>query len=123
MLIKRTATWLFAWGALLWASMALEYGSGTPAGHGDGDHEQEAGESDHSHGGSEETALRVPQHFTQNLTLGWDLLSRGEQPRLGLQFNIENLTDNVYKVAQESVFSPGQFYIPRLFSGSVKIRF
>ncbi|OFV93333.1 MAG: hypothetical protein A3H28_09485 [Acidobacteria bacterium RIFCSPLOWO2_02_FULL_61_28] len=107
----------------LWASMALEYGSGTPAGHGVGDHEQEAGESDHSHGGSEETALRVPQHFTQNLTLGWDLLSRGEQPRLGLQFNIENLTDNVYKVAQESVFSPGQFYIPRLFSGSVKIRF
>ena len=65
----------------------------------------------------------VPQHFTQNLTVGLDLPRDGDRPQLGLQFNIENLTDNAYKVAQPSVFSPGQFYIPRLFSGSVKLYF
>ena len=66
---------------------------------------------------------RVPSHFTQNLTLGWDAIRNGEQAHLTFQFNIENLTDNVYRVAQENVFSPGQYSIPRLFSGSVKIRF
>ena len=75
------------------------------------------------HGQAEATLERVPQHFTQNLTAGWDLLRNGEQPRLSLQFNVENLTGNVYKVAAESVFSPGQFSIPRLFSGSMKIHF
>ena len=101
----------------LWSSMSFEYGSGTPMGSHAGGHAHEDEAMD------EPVPERVPQHFTQNLTLGWDLLSKGEQPRLGLQFNIENLSNNVYKVAQESVFSPGQFYIPRLFSGSVKIRF
>ena len=66
---------------------------------------------------------RVPQHFTQNLTVGWDMLRDGEQPRLSLQFNIENLTDNLYQKTAPSVFSPGEFYIPRLFSGSMKIHF
>ena len=42
---------------------------------------------------------RVPQHFTQNLT------------------------DNLYQKTAPSVFSPGEFYIPRLFSGSMKIHF
>ena len=66
---------------------------------------------------------RVPEHFTQNLTLGWDAWCQGEQPRLRFQFNIENLSNNLYKVAQESVFSPGQYSIPRMFSGSIKIHF
>ena len=66
---------------------------------------------------------RVPQHFTQNLSIGWDILRDGEQPRLSLQFNVENLTDNVYRKTAPSVFSPGEFYIPRLFSGSMKIHF
>ena len=102
----------------LWSSIAFEYGSGTPLGsHGGGHaHDEEQTEE-------QPMAERVPSHFTQNLTLGWDAIRNGEQPRLTLQFNIENLSDNLYRVAQESVFSPGQYSIPRLFSGSVKIRF
>ena len=102
----------------LWTSMVFEYGSGTPMG-------SHAGGHAHDEEGMEGSSLpeRVPEHFTQNLTIGLDLLRNGEQPRLGLQFNIENLSNNLYKVAQESIFSPGQYSIPRLYSGSVKIRF
>ena len=68
-------------------------------------------------------AERCPEHFTQNLSLGWDAVRNGDQPRLSLQFNLENLTDNVYLISKESTFVQGQYSIPRLFSGSVKIRF
>ncbi|OFW10492.1 MAG: hypothetical protein A3G20_07860 [Acidobacteria bacterium RIFCSPLOWO2_12_FULL_59_11] len=105
-------------GSGLWASMAFEYGSGTPVGSHAGGHAHDEASSM-----AEPVPERVPEHFTQNLTLGWDVLRNGEQPRFSLQFNIENLSDNVYRVAQESVFSPGQYSIPRLFSGSVKARF
>ncbi len=107
----------------LWASLAFEYGSGTPLGHGIGEDVHEAAEADHTRAMAEGGVARVPQHFTQNLTLGWDAGRNGEQPRLRFQFNIENLSNNLYKVAQESVFSPGQYSIPRLFSASVKIHF
>ena len=40
-----------------------------------------------------------------------------------LQFNVENLTNNVYKVSQESAFSPGEYFHPTFVSGSMKIRF
>jgi outer membrane receptor protein involved in Fe transport len=105
----------------LWTSMSLEYGSGTPGGHEDGGHED--GE-DHEHapvaGGC---SLRCPEHFTQNLSIGWDAVRNGERPRLSLQFNVENLTNNVYLISKESTFVQGQYYIPRLFSGSLKFRF
>lgn len=94
----------------LWAGMTFEYGSGTPT---------EAAPMM----GMAMTEARVPEHFTQNLTIGMDVLRHGERSRLGFQFNMENLTNNVYKVAQESIFSPGQYYNPRFFSGSIKIRF
>ncbi|MBI4456038.1 MAG: TonB-dependent receptor [Acidobacteria bacterium] len=97
----------------LWTSLVLEYGSGTPT-------EME------EHEGTEVTAAvpeRVSPHFTQNFSIGVDLLRKSEKSRFSLQFNVENLTDNVYKVAQENIFSPGQFYTPRVFSGSLKVRF
>lgn len=101
----------------MWASMAFEYGNGTPT-------EAEPQEGSSMPGMAMAMAQdRVPGHFTQNLTLGMDVLRNGEHPRLGLQFNIENLTNNVYKVAQESVFSPGEYFNPRFYSGSVKIYF
>ena len=107
----------------LWASMAFEYGSGTPGSHG-AEGELEAGEADHEHGPvAGGCAARCPEHFTQNLSLGWDAIRKGDQPRLTLQFNIENLTDNVYLISKESTFVQGQYSIPRLFSGSLKIRF
>ncbi len=108
----------------LWASMAFEYGSGTPGSEGGGEDEHGAEEAEHGHGpivgGCD---LRCPEHFTQNLTLGWDALSSGDVPRLTFQFNIENLTDNVYLISKESTFVQGQYSIPRLFSGSIKFRF
>ena len=39
------------------------------------------------------------------------------------QFNVENLTNNIYVVARESIFTPGQYSIPRMYSGSIKVRF
>jgi hypothetical protein len=57
------------------------------------------------------------------LSLGWDAISDGERPRLTLQFNIENLTNNVYLISRESTFVQAQYSIPRLVSGSLKIRF
>jgi len=97
----------------LWASMAFEYGSGTPI---------EAEDA--------EVAVlplpirsRIPGHFTEDVTIGADILRHADRPRLGLQFNIENLSNNVYKVSQESVFSPGEYFHPRFFSASMKVHF
>jgi hypothetical protein len=108
----------------LWTSTGFEFGSGSPGGHAAGDHAEHGEEAGHSHapvaGGC---AVRCPEHFTQNLSIGWDVLRTRERPRLSLQFNIENLTDNVYLISKESTFVQGQYYIPRLFSGSLKFRF
>jgi len=96
-----------------WAGMTFEYGSGTPT------------EAEEEEGASMEAPvpLRVPAHFTQNLTVGVDLFRRRDRSWLGLQFNVENLTNNVYKVSQESVFSPGEYFNPRFYSGSLKVHF
>jgi outer membrane receptor protein involved in Fe transport len=107
----------------LWTSLTLEYGSGTPAGHGVGDHEHEAGEAGHDDAGAGGTAARVPQHFTQNLAVGWDVPGANDQRRISLQFNVENLTNSPYVVAKESPFTPGQYSIPRLFSASIRLHF
>jgi outer membrane receptor protein involved in Fe transport len=108
----------------LWTSMGFEYGSGTPGAHGSREDAHEEGEADHEHapvpGGC---GVRCPEHFTQNLSVGWDAVRNGERPRVSLQFNIENLTNNVYLISKESTFVQGQYYIPRLFSGSLKFRF
>jgi outer membrane receptor protein involved in Fe transport len=42
---------------------------------------------------------------------------------VGLQFNVENLTNNVYLVSKESTFVQGQYSIPRMYSGSLRFRF
>jgi outer membrane receptor protein involved in Fe transport len=91
-----------------WAGMTFEYGSGTPT-----ENEAEEGAA----------PLRVPGYFTQNLTVGVDLFRHQDRQRIGLQFNIENLTNNVYKVSQENTFSPGEYFNPRFYSGSLKLHF
>lgn len=106
----------------LWSFLALEYGSGTPGTH-SGGHEHES-EDAHEHASvAGACGVRCPDHFTQNLTIGWDALTSNDQPRLTLQFNVENLTDNVYLISKESTFTQGQYSIPRLISGSLRIRF
>ncbi|PYS47609.1 MAG: hypothetical protein DMG13_27475 [Acidobacteria bacterium] len=97
----------------LWGGMTFEYGSGTPT-----EAEDEEGAPM-----AEPVPLRIPGHFTQNVAIGVDLPRHRERSGLGLQFNVENLTNNVYKVSQESVFSPGEYFNPRFYSGSLKIHF
>ena len=95
----------------LWASMAFEYWSGTPI------------ETEDEGNLPAVLPRRVPGHFTQNVTLGVDVPRHADALRIGLRFNIENLTNNIYKVSQESVFSPGEYCHPRYFSGSMKVNF
>jgi len=108
----------------LWTSMAFEYGSGTPGEHEDAGHESADEEPGHAHapvvGGCE---TRCPSHFTQNLTIGWDVTPNAEQRGVSIQFNIENLTDNVYLISKESTLVQGQYFSPRLFSGSIRLHF
>lgn len=117
----------------LWAGTALEYGSGTPMGHGGG-HDHGAAEEGHDEGehGAEEAehtesggaAARVPGHFTADLSFGIDVVREAKgQPRLSFQIDIRNIADNVYLIAQEGVFTPGQYYIPRLISATATVTF
>jgi outer membrane receptor protein involved in Fe transport len=107
----------------LWGAVALEYGSGTPGGHGAGDHAHEDGEAHEHATGPGLCGTRCPSHFTQNVTIGWNATSNGSRPRLSLQFNIENLSNKVYLISKESTMVQGQYSIPRLFSGSLKFGF
>jgi hypothetical protein len=90
----------------LWAGSTIEYGSGTPT-------EREDAEA------------RVPGHFTATVSFGVDLLRRpaATRARLSLQMDVENITNNLYLVAQESEFAAGQYSIPRLVAASAKVRF
>jgi outer membrane receptor protein involved in Fe transport len=105
------------------ATVALEYGSGTPGGHAAGDHGHEEGEAQDHPTVPELCGTRCPSHFTQNVSIGWNAASNGNRPRLSLQFSIENVSNNIYLLSKESTMVQGQYSIPRLFSGSLKIRF
>jgi outer membrane receptor protein involved in Fe transport len=91
-----------------WISPALEYGSGTPAAL--------------RHANGEESLVRLPAHLVVNCYAGVDLF-RKEKRRVGFQFNIENATDRIYRVAKESEFTPVQYAPPRFLSGSVRFYF
>jgi outer membrane receptor protein involved in Fe transport len=111
-------------GTGLWTGTAMEYGSGTPMGHGGAAHEHAAGEADHTHAQATSTAPRVPGHFTANLSFGLNAFPNARRgPRLSLQLDIENLTNNTYRIAQEGEFSPAQFAAPRLIAATTRIRF
>jgi outer membrane receptor protein involved in Fe transport len=90
------------------ASGALEYGSGTPATLRDAN--------------GEERLVRLPEHTVANLYFGVELF-RKERRGLGLQFNVENLTNRVFQIAKESEFTPAQYSPPRFLSGSMRVRF
>ena len=108
----------------IWLGTALEYGSGTPMGHGGGAHEHAPGTPAHEHAVSAGAAPRVPEHFTANLSAGINLLTDGRRrSRLLLRLDIENIADNVYVIAREGEFSPAQYATPRLISATARIRF
>jgi hypothetical protein len=50
-------------------------------------------------------------------------VSNGTRSSLSLQFSIENLSNNVYLFSKESTMVQGQYSIPRLVSGAVKLGF
>ncbi len=108
----------------LWGGSAIEYGSGTPMGHGGPGHEHAPGEADHEDVQSSGGPPRVPGHFTADATIGINLMRDARRrARLALQLDIENIFDNVYLIAQEGEFSPAQFSIPRLLSFTARVRF
>jgi hypothetical protein len=107
----------------LWLSGAIEYGSGTPMGHGAAhDHGDGAGVLGHPAPAAD--PARVPGHFTADASFGVDLLrAASRRSTLTLQLDLENIADNVYVIAQEGEFSPSQFSHPRLFSVTARWRF
>lgn len=107
----------------LWSSVAIEYGSGTPGGHGGGDHEHADGEAHEHAAGPGLCGTRCPSHVTGNLSIGWNATASSARPHATLQFNVENLANSVYLLSKESTMVQGQYSIPRLISGSLKIRF
>jgi hypothetical protein len=108
----------------LWSAVAFEYGSGTPGDHGDGGHDHGDGEEAHGHAsGPGLCGTRCPSHFTQNVSIGWNASGAGSRPQISLQFTVENLSNNVYLISKESTMVQGQYSIPRLWSGSLKIGF
>lgn len=107
----------------LWGAVGFEYGSGTPGGHGDGDHAHEDGEAHEHASGPGLCGTRCPSHFMQNVSIGWNASASGSRPQVSLQFTAENVSNNVYLISKESTMVQGQYSIPRLLSGSLKIGF
>ena len=66
---------------------------------------------------------RCSSHFTQNITVGWNAPSNGNRPDVSLQFTVEDVSNKVYLLSKESTMVQGQYSIPRLFSGALKIGF
>jgi outer membrane receptor protein involved in Fe transport len=65
---------------------------------------------------------RVRPRTVLNLSIGADLLQR-ERTSLNVQFDIQNLTNELFLYNFESVFSGTHVGFPRLFSGRVAVRF
>ena len=107
----------------LWGAVLVEYGSGTPGGHGSGDHEQADGESHEHASGAGLCAARCESRVTQNVSLGWNSTSPAGRARLAIQFNVENVSNKVYLLSKESTMVQGQYSSPRLVSGSVRLQF
>jgi outer membrane receptor protein involved in Fe transport len=107
----------------LWGAVSVEYGSGTPGVHG-ADDDHEGGETHEHASGPGLCGTRCPSRVTPNLSLGWNVLSSsGNQPRVSVQFNVENVSNRVYLLSKESSMVQGQYSIPRLVSASVRMRF
>jgi outer membrane receptor protein involved in Fe transport len=107
-----------------WTGLSVEYGSGTPVGHGDAHHDHGADEAAHVDAAVGPAASRVPAHFTADATVAMDLLrDRNRRPRLTVRFDMTNVANRLFVVARDSEFSPGQHSAPRQLSISAQLRF
>ena len=107
----------------LWSTLAFEYGSGTPGGHGGGDHHHDQGEAHEHATGPGLCGTRCPSHVTQDISIGWNATANDSGPGLSLQFNVQNLSNKVHLLSKESTMVQGQYSAPRVFSGSLKVAF
>jgi outer membrane receptor protein involved in Fe transport len=83
-----------------WAGSGVRYGSGTIV----------------------ENGPRLPQHFTADLASGLTLWN-AEPRRLDLEFDVTNVSNNIYKIAKESEEIPIQYAPSRTAGGSLKFHF
>lgn len=83
-----------------WAGSAMRYGSGTIV----------------------ENGPRLPQHFTTDLTTGFMVWNQ-EPRRLDLEFDVTNISNNVYQIAKESEEIPIQYAPSRTIGGSLRLHF
>jgi len=104
---RRRTFWIGAW---------FEYGSGTPI------HESGEGHAHHGSASAPGAPARVPGHLVANLGIGVNVL-RHSRYAVAFQLDVENVTNRIYVLARESVFTPGQFGLPRQASASVKVSF
>jgi hypothetical protein len=91
----------------LWTGLSVEYGSGTPIGHGGAHHHDGGDEADHADTAPAGIAARVPGHVTADATIAVDLL-RQPRRRLTLRFDVKNVADGSRRGARER-FSPGRY--------------
>ena len=93
-------------------------------GHGEPGHVHAPGVAAHEDAPVSEGGIRVPGHFTASGSVGLNLWRDPiRRARLTLQFDVENITNNVYVIAQEGEFSPAQFSLPRVASLSARFKF
>ena len=107
----------------LWGAVALEYGSGTPGGHGGGDHEHEEGEAHEHATGPGLCGTRCPSHFTQERLdrLECDVDRNGRACRSSSTSRTCRTRSTCCR--RRARWCRGRTSIPRLFSGSLKIGF
>ena len=107
-----------------WTGLSVEYGSGTPIGHGGAHHHDGDGEADHADAAEGTGAPRVPGHVTASATMAVDLLrDANRRPRLTLRFDVENAANSMFVVARDSEFSAGQYSMPRQLSVTARLQF
>ena len=107
----------------LWGAVAVEYGSGTPGGHGGGDHAHDDGDGHEHATGPGLCGTRCSSHFTQDVSIGWTVTENSRGPRFSLQFDVQNLSNEVHLLSKESTMVQGQYSAPRVISGSLKVAF
>lgn len=94
-----------------WSGFIFRYGSGTPV-------EEEV----ELNGQEFERVVRLPQHLTADFSAGLTLRQK-ESHRLELEFNVTNLSNNIYRIGKESQATPVQFAPRRVVSGRLTWRF
>lgn len=85
------------------------YGSGTPS------------EQHHDDGGPA-TFVYLPDHWTFDLNARVNIWQRGSR-RVAFEFDITNLTNNIYAIAKESEATPLQYAMRRVIGGRVRVAF